>query len=219
MHTLSGRNSHRFLSLLMILLLYVVLALAAPLASEAQVVYVQQNCTVTWSPGSETDLAGYRVWAVRNSVSGPIVTVPVGPAPQATCTQLGVLLDGVHTINLIAFDTANNASAPPVVKDFVRDTVAPNTLVTPTITGANASFSLSSTEAGSTFDCKLDAGAWAPCVSPKVYTALSEGAHTFDARATDQARNTDTTVATHTWSVNTSAPGQPSGLTITPNFP
>ena len=189
--------------------------------AEAQTppVFVQQACTVTWNANTEPDLAGYRIFAVKGAVSNPIVTVPVGPAPQTTCAALGVTTDGQWTLNLIAFDTANNASQPPTVASFTNDTVSPNTMIVPTITGATASFALTASEAGSTFDCKLDAGAWAPCSSPQSYAALPEVAHTVNARATDQAKNTDLTDAAHTWTVNISAPSQPSGLTVTPNFP
>jgi subtilisin family serine protease len=56
-------------------------------------------------------------------------------------------------------------------------------------------FKFSSTEAGSTFKCKRNSGAWASCTSPKVYRNLPLGKHTFRVRATDQAGNTDPTPA------------------------
>ena len=59
-----------------------------------------------------------------------------------------------------------------------------------TITGGSngkvtpdVSFTFSSNEGGSTFECALDAGAYAACSSPKTYEALAEGAHTFKVRA------------------------------------
>ena len=41
----------------------------------------------------------------------------------------------------------------------------------------SASFSFNATEAGSSFECKLDTGAWASCASPKGYSGLAVGSH------------------------------------------
>ena len=63
------------------------------------------------------------------------------------------------------------------------------------MTTASASFSFSSSESGSSFDCKLDGGAWGGCSSPKSYSGLSEASHTFYVRARDGSGNTDLTPA------------------------
>src|SRR5206468_1846314 len=82
---------------------------------------------------------------------------------------------------------------------------------TPSLPGALPT----STEAGSTFQCALDGGGFAPCASPQTYSALAGGNHTFQVRATDPAGNTDPTPASFTWTVDTSPPvrsgGQPMG--------
>src|SRR5205823_5523003 len=69
------------------------------------------------------------------------------------------------------------------------------------------SFSFTSTETGSSFECRIDGGSWAPCTSPDTLSsALADGSHTFHVRATDQAGNTDATPAGYGWTIDTAAP-------------
>jgi hypothetical protein len=103
-----------------------------------------------------------------------------------------------------------NIDPSPASYTWVIDVTPPDT----TITGKPAavtnitsgSFSFASTEANSTFACKLDAGSFGSCTSPKTYGSLSAGSHTFQVRATDPAGNTDPTPATYTWTIDTTAP-------------
>lgn len=90
------------------------------------------------------------------------------------------------------------------------DTTPPDTTITispnnPSNT-KSASFSFSSTESNSTFECQLDNGSYTVCTSPREYSGLAEGSHTFSVRATDAAGNTDTTPATYTWIIDTASP-------------
>ena len=68
-------------------------------------------------------------------------------------------------------------------------------------TSTSATFSFSASEAVSRFECRLDAGAWADCASPKSYAGLSLGIHSFEARATDLAGNVDPSPAQYAWTV------------------
>lgn len=85
------------------------------------------------------------------------------------------------------------------------DLIAPQTTITagpPSVTTARrASFSFVSSEAASTFQCRLDDRAWRACTSPKVYRDLARGLHTVRVRATDIAGNRDTTPAAWTWRI------------------
>jgi len=98
------------------------------------------------------------------------------------------------------------------------DTTAPDTNITnapanPT-NSSTASFSFSSTEAGS-FQCQIDAGGFIACTSSQTYNGLTSDSHTFEVRAVDGAGNTDPTPATYTWIIDTIAPD----TTITGNPP
>ncbi|MDQ4081338.1 MAG: hypothetical protein M3123_00370 [Actinomycetota bacterium] len=85
------------------------------------------------------------------------------------------------------------------------DPVPPNTRITAGPAGATrsraATFHFTSTEAASTFECKLDGGRWTLCRSPKTYRTLATGSHTFRVRAQDPAGNVDRTPAVRSWRV------------------
>jgi len=102
------------------------------------------------------------------------------------------------------------------------DTTPPETTLTSGPTGTvsvqDASFGFSSSETGSTFQCRLDSAAAAACTSPKLYSGLTEGAHHFEVRATDKAGNVDPTPAIRDWTVAFSEPPPPPPDTQ-PDFP
>ncbi|MEA2273191.1 MAG: hypothetical protein QOI98_1899, partial [Solirubrobacteraceae bacterium] len=62
-------------------------------------------------------------------------------------------------------------------------------------------FAFVSSERGSRFQCRLDGGAFKPCSSPKVYTGLKDGRHTFRVRAIDAAGNVDPSPAVRAWQI------------------
>jgi len=59
----------------------------------------------------------------------------------------------------------------------------------------SAAFAFASSEPHSTFACRLDAAAYTSCNSPKAYSRLDDGKHTFRVRAIDRAGNVDPTPA------------------------
>ena len=107
-----------------------------------------------------------------------------------------------------------NGQALGATKSWTFKTVArPNTTIDSgpagTVASTSTSFSFSSSKAGSTFKCSLDGSAFAECTSPKTYSSLSQGNHTFRVQAIDTSGLTDPTPATRSWSVDTLAPGAP----------
>ncbi|HET8873150.1 MAG TPA: hypothetical protein VFM83_05645, partial [Gaiellaceae bacterium] len=83
----------------------------------------------------------------------------------------------------------------------------PNTRITgapPATTSARtARFKFTSTERGSQFQCKTDwRKGWWTCRSPKRYSPLRPGRHTFEVRAIDRAGNVDRTPARKVWTIS-----------------
>ena len=117
------------------------------------------------------------------------------------------LTDGSHTFEVRAKDAAGNVDPTPPSYTWTIDTVVPNTTIdayppNPSTSGS-ATFAFSSNEAGAMFACKLDSGDYADCTSPKSYSGLADGSHTFTVRAGDAAGNLDPSPASYTWIVDT----------------
>lgn len=114
--------------------------------------------------------------------------------------------DDTYTVHARATDTVGLTSIDAVT--FTLDRTAP---VAPTITSGPSgtttggdTFAFTG-ESGATFQCRLDAGAWTACTSPKTLGTLSDGSHTFDVRAVDRAGNAGS-AASRTWTVDATAP-------------
>jgi hypothetical protein len=116
-----------------------------------------------------------------------------------------------------ATDAAGNTDQSPATFTWTIDTVAPQTAIGAGAwangTATSANFNFTAGETGSTFECSLDAAAFAACTSPRAYSSLAVGAHEFRVRAIDPARNVDQTPSTHTWTIT--APAGCTGSTVT----
>jgi hypothetical protein len=92
-----------------------------------------------------------------------------------------------------------------IVEQQPGDTVPPETTITGGPSGSTSStdalVSFESSEAGSSFECRLDGGTFAPCSSPQSFSGLSLGGHSFEVRATDPAANVDPTPAARSWTI------------------
>ena len=162
------------------------------------------------------------VWDTRPAlISGVIADAQVVPAGgwyefDVTTAITG---GGVYSFTLssistdaVKFDSREGSNPPELVVDYEAgpDTTPPETFIDvgppAATTSTSATFEFSSSEAGSTFECQLDGGGWAACVSPETYTSLSEAQHTFEVRATDGSGNTDQTPASAVWTVDLTAP-------------
>lgn len=90
--------------------------------------------------------------------------------------------------------------------DPVADTVPPRTklsrVASPRGKFRMARFAFTSSERGSTFECRLDRRSFRSCRSPLTVRRLKPGRHVFRVRATDPSGNTDRTPAIHRFRVS-----------------
>ena len=112
------------------------------------------------------------------------------------------LPQGSHTFKVRAKDSAGTNDPSPAERTWKVDTVSPNTTIkSVSVSGKSATFSFSASEAGGTFECRLDGGAWRGCSSPTSYGGLKHGNHSFRVRAIDAAGNRDATPALRSFSI------------------
>jgi len=62
-------------------------------------------------------------------------------------------------------------------------------------------FWFTSTDPSATFECKVDAGSFASCSSPRTTAHLTDGSHTFSVRAVDAEGNPDPSPAKWAWTI------------------
>ncbi|MFL5680070.1 MAG: OmpL47-type beta-barrel domain-containing protein, partial [Chloroflexota bacterium] len=170
------------------------------------------DTTITASPPNPS-LSSSAAFSFTSSETGSSFQCKLDGGAYTACTSpttVTGLLDGSHTFSVRATDAAGNTDPTPATFTWTSDSGPPDTTITsrPTDPSADASpsFSFSSSEAGSSFQCKLDSGAYATCTSPQALSGLADGSHTFSVAAIDAVNNVDPTPATYTWTVDTTPP-------------
>ena len=115
---------------------------------------------------------------------------------------------GWHTVAVRAVSVEGHVDISPATHGWTvqapAETTAPDTIITlapPLVTSSTAAtFRLSATELGTTFQCSLDGAAFSPCAPRTTYTELGFGPHTFAAFATDAAGNVGPTTS-YAWTI------------------
>ncbi|WP_180357733.1 fibronectin type III domain-containing protein [Streptomyces sp. NP160] len=180
---------------------------------------------LSWTAGSESDLASYRV--LRDGVEVAAVTVPA-----TTYTDTGLTNDTAYQYSVAAYDAAGNGSAAS----------SPQVSATPTdLTPPAAPSGVASTAGDGAVEVTWQANTEPDLASYRVYrdgqlvttitvvaapgttpssyrdTGLANGApHTYAVTAVDTHGNESTTSTTGATPVDTTAPGAASGLTAAP---
>jgi hypothetical protein len=121
------------------------------------------------------------------------------------------LADGVHEVRVRIVDAAGN-TGPVASATWTIDTAPPAGTVTvssrPPDSSGSASASVAFTGAGpgESYECSVDAAAFAPCTSPWTASGLTEGAHQLRLRLADAVGNAGA-ITTVSWTVDLTAPG------------
>ncbi|MGH3144831.1 MAG: Ig-like domain-containing protein, partial [Rubrobacter sp.] len=129
------------------------------------------------------------------------------------------LTDGRYTFEVRARDGAGTVDASPASDTWRVDATPPSLTITSgpaegsDVDSSSATFAFSASDASSgvgSVRCRLDDGSFGPCsggASSHSVAGLADGQHTFKVRATDVVGNS--TTASRTWTVDTSAPEAP----------
>lgn len=125
--------------------------------------------------------------------------------PCASPRRFTSLDDGQHTFQVRARDVAGNADPDPPSRTFTVDTTPPRTTI---IGGPNGPvddsspvFAFVADEAGATFECRLNGGAFTSCRSPVALVQLAIGGYFFEVRARDLVGNVEPVPAARSFTV------------------
>jgi large repetitive protein len=124
--------------------------------------------------------------------------------------KLTALLAGYHNFKIRAYDKAGNMSLPYSYNwtiDLSVPTVSFSQMPLAITNKTTATFAFSGTGI-TTYECQLDAAAFALCTSPAALTNLGAGSHTFKVRGKNSAGTTSETIM-FSWIVDTVTPSLP----------
>jgi hypothetical protein len=171
--------------------------------------------TITAGPSGETT-ARSATFELSSNEPGSTFQCSIDGSTRSPCftpaTYTGLTVRN-HTLRVITVDPAGNQSAEVARTWTIRaDNTPPDTTITAAPSGLNnlaePAVEFIANEAGS-FQCSVNGGAFGTCASPRILSALIDGAITFRVRAVDLAENLDPTPATAEWTRDTAPPPSP----------
>jgi len=189
--------------------------LSGPQATSGESTYVTSATTLRVSVTDANPVGAWAFTVTAPDSSQSSTSLPFGNHDLTLNSG-----DGSYTLAVFATDGAgNNASGSQI---YIVDNTPPDTGISSgpaaLTNSSTASFSFTSTETGSTFECSLDGADFSACNNPQDFDTTADGSHTLQVRAIDVLGNTDASPASHNWTVDLTAPettitSQPSDLT------
>jgi hypothetical protein len=132
----------------------------------------------------------------NNCRSAGLVTVADLPAAVPRAPEPPAPSAGIPGLPAPAPSSPPDATPPETTID-----VAP-----PAMAGQSTATFWFSASRRATFECRLDAGPWAYCTSPRQYASLAAGPHLFEVRAVDAGGLVEPEPAAHAWTVDLTRP-------------
>jgi len=131
--------------------------------------------------------------------------------PVSTPIFISGLSDGPHTLRVRGRDTLQNTlQSVSSTVTWTVDSILPVTTILRTPAGLSGSSSglivFRSSKPGTTFQCQLDGGSFAPCASPYTFSGLLNGSHSFAVRGVDMLGNNEPSPAGYSWMIDTDSP-------------
>ena len=153
---------------------------------------------------SATDTGGGSVASYECKLDSANYSACTSPRSYSTLTN------GVHQFYVRAIDSAGNVGNA-VTRSWTIDTSsvlvaidsAPSAITNQT--SATYTFSAGSGAGAASFECKMDSAAFAACTSPRTFTGLAAGSHTFSVRPVDSGGAPGTAVS-ETFQIDLSNP-------------
>ena len=144
--------------------------------TSANVVKVDQtapNTSIGSTPSDPTNATG-ATFTFSATETGSTFECELDGGGFSSCASpksYASLAEGSHTFKVRATDVAGNTDASPAQFTWTVDTTPPNTSIGSTpndpTNATGATFTFSSTQGGSTFECELDGGGFTSCSSPE----------------------------------------------------
>ncbi len=174
-------------------------------------------------------------FALAPDIAGAVLQCSANQEPFADCssrTFSRAFLHGRHTLTVAVTQVPSSAfpagEAPEGVSGRLQTSftvggpvpAATLSAMPPaTTTSTAATFAFTCDLAGCSNECSLDGAAFAACTSPKTYTSLQLGQHTFRVRARDAVGNRQANPASYPWTVEAVPPDTtPPQTTITSTY-
>jgi hypothetical protein len=173
--------------------------------------------TITSAPSGKVEQTVATIsFTANRSNTGFRCTLDGFAAPCSSPRRYPALSTGTHVFSVVA--VAGNETSAAKRASWTVVTAGPPVPTRPravitsapegTVASRNARLAFTATPAASRFQCSLDGSAFVACHSPRSYSRLSRGSHTFAVRALGAA-GTPGRAARARWTVRVTSPAPP----------